>query len=1198
MEQQFKETLSLAKRLRENLVEVGLPPSFAKLYSQQTRLNTGQNGLTAWRRNESSERLNDAIRLIEVAFAEREAGISNWYNGMKRAGELLEWLSHPSLNPKTLPLRLLAAATYQLAGFPARAASFLKERNIDETESKILYDLLKADFPSLLKNITKYWSAIIESDEAEFGLAKWHSENLRTHQLSKWLAKETISCLGVITSSMRWGNDERLPKALEKLSSIEKMFLYGGDSYSWLLAKLCSEVASVYIENSMRNNIYDEILEGVSKSGLRAIERYLRHGYKALSSIAWPSQIQGIKRLSNKSSFTLCTPTGSGKTTIAELAILQSLFIENNNEGDQLLHEPLVMYLVPTRALAAEVESKLSRVLKNLTTEPIVVTGLYGGTDWGPTDAWLTSLDRTVLICTYEKAEALIKFLGPLFLFRVSLIVIDEAHLIEYDGNEESLRSAENRALRLESIGTRLLTYIENFQSRVIALSAVAYGVEDILASWILGQVGVTSVKSSYRSTRQLVGRLMCQPGRRFEIRYDMLDGASLQFENEGQSDGPYIPNPFPPHPPAITLESDGPEKRLRPYLFWAAMHLAAPDEKGHQRSVLVSITQGVGGYAEDFLNLLDSIWAQEKLPNFFQEPTDSHKLEVWEKCLQSCEDYFGKKSREYRLLKKGIILHHGKMPGLLARLLIEVIQEKIAFLVFATSTLSEGVNLPFEIVLIPSLRRSREQLNVREFSNLIGRAGRPGYGTEGISLVLLDGGKRDWSIEQAHNRYLMLINQLQKQNLANAEDEEIKKYANSPLAELIVSLAKQWSNITGSKSKEEFFKWLEQTAPLAEKSNIVDSAIETLDSLDNILLSAVVEIEQIANKDLSLDELEDSLKKIWQRSYAYYAAVQQEKLEEVFIRRGRSLKEKIYPDAQQRRRLYRTSLPPRHGNELLKLYPTLTEQLKSAEDYAIWSSEERFKFILRVVEQITLLPKFVISGKLGKGVSWNEVLHWWLDPLNCPKSPNEKQISNWYDYISKNFVYRFNWGLGSIISLAIDDAHQGELYETSLDDWPKTGLPWVVFWLKELITWGTLEPVAAYLLAHKIEVTRKAAENTAKIYYNEKLRLFTPNEILNASLIRDWVSRFKNSFDFSGETGPDNDLKVKLLRDFTGQYTREWRVLPVEVGEEIYWFDLAGFALANCKKPKKWKSEYLNNYDFYLDSQKRVVMSKIYALP
>ena len=114
----------------------------------------------------------------------------------------------------------------------------------------------------------------------------------------------------------------------------------------------------------------------------------------------------------------------------------------------------------------------------------IIVTGMYGGTDWGPTDAWLTRGDRTVLICTYEKAEALMRFLGPFFLPRVSLVVIDEAHAIEFSGNVASLISGEARELRLESLAMRLLAHTDDAKVRFIALSAVAAEASNAIVRW------------------------------------------------------------------------------------------------------------------------------------------------------------------------------------------------------------------------------------------------------------------------------------------------------------------------------------------------------------------------------------------------------------------------------------------------------------------------------------------------------------------------------------------------------------------------------------------------------------------------------------------------------------------------------------------------------------------------------------------
>src|SRR5260221_4996710 len=170
-------------------------------------------------------------------------------------------------------------------------------------------------------------------------------------------------------------------------------------------------------------------------------------------------------------------------------------------------------------------------------------------------------------------------------------------------------------------------------------------------------------------------------------------------------------------------------------------MQLAAQYHKDQHGAVLISLMQNIGDFAQDFLTLVDAMWIDEALPQFFRTPQDAIQLASWHACLRSCADYFGRESHEYRLLEKGIVVHHGKMPGLMARLLVQVVQERIVHIVLATSTLSEGVNLPIETVLIPSLQRSGSSINAREFSNLVGRAGRPGIGTEGRSLVLLENG-------------------------------------------------------------------------------------------------------------------------------------------------------------------------------------------------------------------------------------------------------------------------------------------------------------------------------------------------------------------------------------------------------------------------------------------------------------------------
>ena len=74
----------------------------------------------------------------------------------------------------------------------------------------------------------------------------WHDAEALSGSLQQQVVKETASALGVLCAVMRWGEDDRMQKALEKLSTVGDFLLNGLDTYSWFLAKLCSEAAAVY----------------------------------------------------------------------------------------------------------------------------------------------------------------------------------------------------------------------------------------------------------------------------------------------------------------------------------------------------------------------------------------------------------------------------------------------------------------------------------------------------------------------------------------------------------------------------------------------------------------------------------------------------------------------------------------------------------------------------------------------------------------------------------------------------------------------------------------------------------------------------------------------------------------------------------------------------------------------------------------
>lgn len=96
---------------------------------------------------------------------------------------------------------------------------------------------------------------------------------------------------------------------------------------------------------------------------------------------------------------------------------------------------------------------------------------------------------------------------------------------------------------------------------------------------------------------------------------------------------------------------------------------------------------------------------------------------------ISKLEEYTGGSTKERRfyysefidLLKRGIVLHHGSLP-MKSRILIEdYIKKGFCRICFATSTLEQGVNMPFEAVYIGKFSK-KDHLALK---NIIGRAGR-----------------------------------------------------------------------------------------------------------------------------------------------------------------------------------------------------------------------------------------------------------------------------------------------------------------------------------------------------------------------------------------------------------------------------------------------------------------------------------------
>jgi hypothetical protein len=79
-----------------------------------------------------------------------------------------------------------------------------------------------------------------------------------------------------------------------------------------------------------------------------------------------------------------------------------------------------------------------------------------------------------------------------------------------------------------------------------------------------------------------------------------------------------------------------------------------------------------------------------------------------------------------------GIFPHHANVPHGLRLSVEHAMKEGMAKFVICTSTLAQGVNFPLKYLIVTTTQQGQERIMVRDFHNLMGRAGRAGMHTEG----------------------------------------------------------------------------------------------------------------------------------------------------------------------------------------------------------------------------------------------------------------------------------------------------------------------------------------------------------------------------------------------------------------------------------------------------------------------------------
>ncbi|MAG21914.1 MAG: hypothetical protein CL943_01230 [Candidatus Diapherotrites archaeon] len=293
-----------------------------------------------------------------------------------------------------------------------------------------------------------------------------------------------------------------------------------------------------------------------------------------------------------------------------------------------------------------------------------------------------------IVFTTYEKLDSLIRHRAD-WLSSVGLLIIDEVHELD-----------SGRGATLEVTACKLRRM--NPKMRTLALSATIPNAEE-LSDWLEAELA----KSNYRPIPLREGVYFND-----EIKY-----ANRKTESLGDGN------------PVEAIVDDTLHKKKKQALIFA------------------NTRRNAEGMAKKLSTLSEkSLDSKEKLA---LEKDAKKILSILESPTEQC-----KKLAD--LVKHGAAFHHAGLVQKQRGIVEEAFRENRVKLISATPTLAAGVNLPAHTVVIPSLYRfeaaGMTRIPVREYKQMVGRAGRPKYDKEGRGIVIA---KNDLEAEEILEHYV-----------------------------------------------------------------------------------------------------------------------------------------------------------------------------------------------------------------------------------------------------------------------------------------------------------------------------------------------------------------------------------------------------------------------------------------------------------
>jgi len=408
----------------------------------------------------------------------------------------------------------------------------------------------------------------------------------------------------------------------------------------------------------------------------------------------WPAQhLLGQADVLKGESAIVQMPTSAGKTKATEL-ILRSAFLAERVS--------LAIIIAPFRALCHEIKNSLIEAFHN---EPTKVDEL---SDALQTDFKIVDLlgHQQILVVTPEKLLYVLRH-APELAAHIGLLVFDEGH--QFDSG--------TRGITYELLLTSLRSMIPEGTQKVL-ISAVITNAAAV-GEWLNGAPNVVEGITLIPTFRS-VG---------FASWLDQLGRIEYVNSRDAEQSEFFVPR-------VIERFNLGRKKRERTDRFFPektdgqaiALYLGLKLVPNGSIAVFCGRKSTAASVCDKAVDIIER-GAPLALPSDFSDAQEVERL------THLHVENLGAAAPASQSAALGIFSHHGNTPHGIRLAVEHAMRDDLVRFVVCTSTLAQGVNLPIRYLIVTSVYQGMERIKVRDFHNLIGRAGRAGMHTEGSIL-------------------------------------------------------------------------------------------------------------------------------------------------------------------------------------------------------------------------------------------------------------------------------------------------------------------------------------------------------------------------------------------------------------------------------------------------------------------------------